>query len=112
MRRQRALPIALPDRPTRAKPGERAGKAQMATEEEGAYDDAVYTALKNWRREKAEELGGLPAYLIYADRTLRDLARALPQDLESLVRVRGIGPAKARQFGEDTLLIIRQAADT
>ena len=108
MRRQRALPIALPDRPTRAKPGERAGKAQVTTEDEGAYDDAVYTALKNWRREKAEELGGLPAYLIYADRTLRDLARALPQDLESLVRVRGIGPAKARQFGEDTLLIIRQ----
>ena len=110
MRRQRAVPVALPARTPRAKPTGRDAGSAAAGPDEPPGNEAVFLALRAWRREKAAELGGIPAYLIYSDRTLRDLARALPGDPEALLRIKGIGPAKARQFGEDTLLVIQRAA--
>jgi len=47
--------------------------------------------------------GKLPAYIIFPDRTLQELARVKPQSDAELLEVRGIGPAKARQFGKETL---------
>jgi len=52
----------------------------------------------------------VPAFLIYPDATLKELARHRPQTEEALLEVRGIGPAKARQFGAETLAIIRDAS--
>jgi ATP-dependent DNA helicase RecQ len=52
---------------------------------------------------------GVPAFVIYPDRTLEELARVRPKTEAELLEVRGIGPAKARQFGAETLLIIRRA---
>ena len=54
-------------------------------------------------------MGGVPAYIIYPDRTLRDLARVLPDDDAALRKVRGIGPAKAASYGSETLAVIRAA---
>jgi ATP-dependent DNA helicase RecQ len=78
--------------------------AFMASE----YDYAVMTALKKWRREKSAQLG-VPAFVIFADRTLQELARMLPESPADLLNVRGIGPAKARQFGQEALAVIAKA---
>ncbi len=76
--------------------------------EDGApYDERLFAALKAWRQRKAAELGRLPAYCVYTDRTLRDLARWLPGDVTSLGRIHGVGPAKLSQFGAETLEMIR-----
>jgi len=50
----------------------------------------------------------VPAYVVFADRTLRDIARALPSDTQALSRVRGIGPAKLAKFGAEVLELVRQ----
>ncbi len=77
--------------------------------EDGApYDERLFAALKAWRQRKATELGKLPAYCVYTDRTLRDLARRRPADVAALGRVHGVGPAKLTRFGAETLEIIRQ----
>jgi superfamily II DNA helicase RecQ len=64
--------------------------------------------LRSWRREKAGELGNLPAYVVYTDRTLKELAARMPETQADLLEVPGIGPAKARQYGAETLAVIRR----
>ncbi|OHE80612.1 MAG: hypothetical protein A2107_08780, partial [Verrucomicrobia bacterium GWF2_62_7] len=97
--------------PPFAKPKPAARKAATvaaATEAEVPYDVAVFEALRQWRRDVAGRMG-IPAYLVYPDATLKELSRQKPQSETALLEVRGIGPAKARQFGEETLEIIREA---
>jgi superfamily II DNA helicase RecQ len=71
-------------------------------------DAALFEALREWRRKLAGRMGGIPAYLIYPDRTLEELARVKPVTMQQLLEVRGIGEAKARRFGADTLEIIKE----
>ena len=72
------------------------------------HNETLFEALRTWRREKAVELGNLPAYVVYTDRTLRELAAGMPQTQVDLLEVPGIGPAKARQYGAETLAVVRR----
>ncbi len=58
--------------------------------------------LKKWRKEKAFELD-LPAFVIFNDQTLRQLAIRNPQSLDELRSIHGIGEAKLEKFGWDLL---------
>ncbi len=60
----------------------------------------IISDLKVWRIEKA---AGKPAFTIFNDETLRDLAKKRPENLDELLSVYGIGPAKAEKFGQDLL---------
>jgi ATP-dependent DNA helicase RecQ len=42
----------------------------------------------------------VPAYVIFSDRTLIDMAARQPRDLDALAEVNGVGAAKLREFGE------------
>ena len=63
-------------------------------------EDQIISDLKVWRIEKA---AGKPAFTIFNDETLRDLAKKRPENLDELLSVYGIGPAKAEKFGQDLL---------
>lgn len=106
-------PTRQPRRRTRSRRARAAvdepATASDATETSAPVDDAVLRALRRWRQAAAARLGGLPAYLVYPDRTLEALARAKPQTAEELLTVKGIGPAKVRKFGGETLEVIREA---
>ncbi len=54
--------------------------------------------LRDWRRRFAREKD-LPAFMIFSDRTLRDMANKNPSSLEDLKSVYGMGPAKIEMFG-------------
>jgi ATP-dependent DNA helicase RecQ len=108
--RRKIIPLVLPSRIAReAKPERKEKTRSRATEPEGAvfFNLKVFEALRQWRREKAADMGNVPAYIVYPDTTLRELARHLPKTEEALLNIRGIGPAKARQFGSETLAVIR-----
>ncbi len=104
MLKKKTIPLAKPVLMAKPpKPG-RARKGVPAKEREPAdYDEKLFGALKEWRRKRA---GALPAYLIYPDRTLQELARVKPKTEAELLEVKGIGPAKARMFGAETLGMI------
>jgi ATP-dependent DNA helicase RecQ len=86
-----------------------AAATAAASEAEAPYDAAIFEALRQWRRDAAAKLG-IPAYLVYPDATLKELSRQKPQTEAALLEVRGIGSAKARQFGAETLAIVRDAS--
>ena len=50
----------------------------------------------------------MPAFLVFSNRTLEDLARKAPGTLTELEEVYGLGPQKIEAFGKELLSVIRQ----
>ncbi len=61
-----------------------------------------FQSLKDWRLRKANELD-LPAFVIFSDKSLRDLCVKNPETLEELKNIYGFGDAKIEKFGWDVL---------
>jgi ATP-dependent DNA helicase RecQ len=99
IRRGRARP--LPSR-------EREGPGPAKREGEGAFDDALWQALRAKRLELARAQH-VPPYVIFHDSTLRDMARLKPRDLGSLALIPGVGKSKLERYGEAFLALIAQA---
>ncbi len=70
------------------------------------YDHDLFEILRKWRRSEAEERG-VPPYIIFSDRTLRDIARVRPSTLTELRDVYGIGDAKLDAFGAAVVEIVK-----
>jgi ATP-dependent DNA helicase RecQ len=62
--------------------------------------------LKNWRTEQARAQS-VPAYVIFHDRTLAEIAAARPADIDALATVSGIGAKKLERYGESLLELVR-----
>ncbi len=62
-------------------------------------DEPLYEALRNLRRKLADEQG-VPAYIIFHDATLEDMARIRPESLERLRYISGVGDQKLKRYGE------------
>jgi DNA helicase-2/ATP-dependent DNA helicase PcrA len=67
-----------------------------------AADDPVITALKAWRLERARK-DSVPAYVVFHDSTLSEIARRRPRELWELAKVSGVGPAKLERYGVEVL---------
>ena len=72
-------------------------------------DAAVERALRSWRLGLSRQQG-VPPYVILHDKTLLAIAAARPQTLEALLRVPGMGPAKADKYGNAILVLVASAA--
>ena len=82
--------------------------AVIKTTRRSTSDDPLFAALRAWRSELAREQG-VPAYVILHDKTLSELAAARPQDPAALLRISGIGVAKAARYGEALLALLAAA---
>jgi RecQ family ATP-dependent DNA helicase len=74
-----------------------------------SVDEAVLAALRALRTDIARETR-VPPYVVFHDSTLRELARALPQDERSFLAVRGAGPNRWQRYGERVLAVTSPAA--
>ncbi len=63
-----------------------------------AADAGMFEALRQWRAAAAREQG-VPAYVIFHDRALHELAAQRPQTMDELLGISGIGAAKAERYG-------------
>ncbi len=61
-------------------------------------DQGVFDALRQLRRDEATRRS-VPAYIVFSDATLRDMARRRPSTVERLLDVRGVGQQKSADFG-------------
>ena len=71
----------------------------------GPGEEALFEALREWRRGVAASIGK-PAYVVFADRTLAEIARVRPHALEVLRGVSGVGDHKLEKYGEDVLAVV------
>ena len=66
----------------------------------------LFERLRGWRAEAARR-HGVPAYVIFHDATLREIARTRPPSLEALRGISGIGARKLEAYGEDIVGLVR-----
>ncbi|WP_424361869.1 DNA helicase RecQ [Methylocystis parvus] len=70
--------------------------------------DRILSTLKRKRRELAQE-EGVPAYVIFADRTLIDMAEKRPSTLDEMLEVHGVGERKVARYGDAFLEALEEA---
>jgi ATP-dependent DNA helicase RecQ len=87
-------------------PGAR--RRQAAARRSEPSDSPLVARLRTWRSEQAREQG-VPAYVILHDRALYEIAALLPDSVQALLAVPGIGLAKADRYGKDLLAIVAAA---
>lgn len=68
-------------------------------------DPQLFEQLKSWRTEQAHRQK-VPAYLVFSNKTLTALATLRPRNLDELLEVKGIGPAKVERYGEAVMEIL------
>jgi ATP-dependent DNA helicase RecQ len=73
-------------------------------------DADLLTRLKALRKRLADR-DGVPAYIVFNDRTLIEMAQQQPRTLAQLLNVSGVGAAKLARFGEDFLAELNRPPD-
>ncbi len=86
-----------------------AGTGGATADELDGEDRVVFEQLREWRSEVARRQGG-PAFVIFNDATLREIARRRPADLRELRSVKGVGPTKLDSYGDDVLEVVARFA--
>jgi ATP-dependent DNA helicase RecQ len=84
-----------------------AKRSQIATDAWEGVERGLFEALRTRRSEIALE-HNLPAYIIFGDAVLRDMARRRPSTPEGLLYVKGVGQSKANRYGRAFLDVLRQ----
>ena len=92
-----------------ARRSRRGAVAAPAAQELGVDDQVRYINLKAWRAEVARA-HNLPAYVIFHDATLAEIARRRPQSLDDLQGISGIGAKKLEAYGADVLRVVAEGA--
>lgn len=82
-------------------------KDKPETSELSPIENERFQILRQWRKNKATELD-IPAFVVFGDKTLRDLAQKNPQSLDELKNIYGIGDSKLEKFGWDLLAELSQ----
>lgn len=67
-------------------------------DENGGFDERLFEELRRLRKHLADERG-VPPFVIFADTALRQMARDLPIDSQSFLRITGVGGQKLKAFG-------------
>jgi ATP-dependent DNA helicase RecQ len=106
-RRRRGVPGGASAAPSRS------GRREPVTDDVDASDaqPALVAALRELRTALARA-AKVPAYVIFPDRTLVEMAVRRPVSLDALSGVRGVGPTKLERYGEKILAVIRESDDT
>ncbi|MGD9484135.1 DNA helicase RecQ [Streptomyces sp. TRM70308] len=95
-----------PARAKAARPArETAGRQRAAAAELPAEAAPVFEELRAWRAATAREQG-VPAYVIFHDATLREIAARAPGTLAELGEVSGVGESKLAKYGERILELL------
>ena len=85
-------------------------KRQTKTTLPAEIDVGMWEALRECRREQAEEQG-VPPYVIFHDSTLIEMCATLPQTLDEFAKLSGVGERKLLKYGDAFLVAIRRAQD-
>jgi len=97
---------------TERKPESKPGKAvkEKHTTAPGttvSYDNGLFEKLRAWRAAVAKEQG-VPAYVIFHDATLRQIAAERPSGLSGLSAISGVGETKLARYGEQILTVLSE----
>jgi ATP-dependent DNA helicase RecQ len=113
LRGEVALHLREPSAPVKSTGGgriQRGARSSRATKAAPLPLDGAglqrFAELKAWRAEVARE-HNLPAYVVFHDATLADMAQAAPDTLDALAQISGVGAKKLEAYGPEILRVLR-----
>lgn len=71
----------------------------------------LFNALRSWRNTRARR-DGRPAFVLFTNRQLAEIAKVVPRTLTELATVHGVGDARVRDYGDSVLAVVREALGT
>jgi ATP-dependent DNA helicase RecQ len=89
-----------------ARSPERQRTAKVAADSWQGVDKDLFEALRELRTSLARERG-VPAYVVFGDAALRDMARRRPSTVQRFLEVKGVGQTKCTQYGRTMVQQIR-----
>ena len=105
--RKESVGLKGKETPHLLKPVEREVKiSKVVVDSWEGVDKGLFEALRKLRATIASKKK-VPAYIIFGDATLRDMARRRPSTLEGFLEVKGVGEAKCEQYGKVVLAAIK-----
>lgn len=96
-----------PERPAPVRAVRSAKAAKSVAVELTDADGRLFEKLREWRAATAKEQG-VPAYVVFHDATLREIAARKPADLTALSGVTGVGENKLARYGEQVLEVLAE----
>jgi len=97
-----ALHLPLVRETVRAAAKPRVGRTKSTLE---PGDQVLFEELRRWRSQQAKA-ASVPAFVIFDDKTLTEVAARRPTDRAGLLAVPGIGPVKLERYGDDLLAVV------
>ena len=85
----------------------RAKTVKKAAPETFDYDTELFETLRALRFEIAQE-HGVPPYVVFGDKTLKEMAARRPQTKAQMLEVNGVGEVKYERYGEQFLSLLRE----
>lgn len=90
-----------------AYPRDRCGGCDACAGTDGKdAEESLFLRLRALRKTLAEKRGVLP-YMVFADKSLREMAKVRPSDRKGFARISGVGPCKLERYGPAFLEVIR-----
>ncbi len=77
-------------------------KEYVSHHEDSDLNSDAFESLRSLRAEIAKE-EGKPAYIVFGDKTLKEMANHLPKDKEEMLGINGVGEVKFERYGEQFL---------
>lgn len=107
MKKPKSFLVSLPsDEEDEDEEAERASKG-AGTGGGGAADPELYSILKDAVKKLAKELK-VPAYVVFQDASLQDMASVYPVSMEELQNITGVGKSKAEKYGAPFIALIKE----
>ncbi|MGJ8656950.1 MAG: DNA helicase RecQ [Akkermansiaceae bacterium] len=79
--------------------GRSGGSGSYGSDEEQVCHEGLFDYLRSLRKVEADK-AEVPPYVVFADKTLRQMAAVMPESLEVMGRLHGVGAAKLEKYGE------------
>jgi ATP-dependent DNA helicase RecQ len=92
-------------------PDEKKDRNEITENGEIEYDRELFELLRLKRKELADT-ANVPAYIIFSDRSLTEMATSYPQHKSSMLDIHGVGAHKYEKYGEEFFTIIRSYCGT
>jgi DNA helicase-2/ATP-dependent DNA helicase PcrA len=70
------------------------------------YDEDLLERLKHWRKAEASRRS-VPAYIVFSDATLENIATELPTTEQELLAIPGVGARKLEEFADSVIALVQ-----
>jgi ATP-dependent DNA helicase RecQ len=88
--------------------GRTRSRSRVAPQADSGTPAGPFEALRSWRAQEAKTQA-VPAYVIFQDTVLREIAAVQPRSLDELALVKGVGASKLERYGAAILRVLEGA---